>query len=74
MPRITQFGVYNFFVSIIAGKALGGFSAVSGSQIKVVPPGDRAGNEAANRPEKIREALLIFEYSGVEREEAFGTS
>jgi phage tail-like protein len=54
MPRITQFGVYDFFVSIIGGKALGGFSAVSGSQIKVVPPGHRAGNEAANRPEKIQ--------------------
>ena len=26
MPRITQLGVYNFFVSIIGGKALGGFS------------------------------------------------
>ena len=35
MPRTTPFGVYSFFVSIIGGKALGGFSAVSGSQIKV---------------------------------------
>jgi hypothetical protein len=26
MPRITQLGVYNFFVIIICGKALGGFS------------------------------------------------
>jgi hypothetical protein len=30
MPRTTPFGVYSFFVSIIGGKALGGFSAVSG--------------------------------------------
>jgi hypothetical protein len=37
MPRTTPFGVYNFFVSIIGGKALGRFSAVSGSQIKVAP-------------------------------------
>jgi hypothetical protein len=37
MPRTTPFGVYSFFVSIIGGKALGGFSAVSGSQIKVAP-------------------------------------
>jgi hypothetical protein len=39
MPRTTPFGVYNFFVSIIGEKALGGFSAVSGSQIKVAPAG-----------------------------------
>jgi hypothetical protein len=37
VPRTTPFGVYNFFVSIIGGKALGGFSAVSGPQIKVRP-------------------------------------
>jgi phage tail-like protein len=54
MPRTTPFGVYTFLVSIIGGKALGGFSAVSGSQIEVLPANYRAGNEATNHPEKIR--------------------
>jgi len=54
MPRSTAFGVYDFFVSIIGGKALGGFSAVSGPQIKVAPANDRAGNGTANRPGKVQ--------------------
>jgi phage tail-like protein len=52
MPRTTPFGVYNFFV-IIGGKALGGFSAVPGSQIKVAPAKDRSGSDAANRAGKL---------------------
>jgi phage tail-like protein len=53
MPRTIAFGVYSFFVSIIGGKALGGFSTVSGSQIKVVPANYRAGSDATNHPLKI---------------------
>ena len=54
MPRSTAFGVHDFFVSIIGGKALGGFSAVSGLQIKVAPANDRAGIGTANRPGKVQ--------------------